>query len=37
MGVIRGLARAIGGVLLGVVGLLRGLADGVGSLLRRLV
>jgi hypothetical protein len=36
MGVLRGLGRAVGGLLLGVFGLLRGLLQGVGSLLRRL-
>jgi hypothetical protein len=37
MGVLRGLGRAVGGLLAGVFGLLRGLVQGVGSLLRRLV
>jgi hypothetical protein len=36
MGVIRGLVRAVGGLLAGVGGLLRGLLQGVGRLLRRL-
>jgi hypothetical protein len=36
MGVLRGLGRAVGGLLAGVFGLLRGLLQGVGSLLRRL-
>ena len=36
MGVIRGLGRAIGGLLAGVFGLLAGLVRGLGSLLRRL-
>jgi hypothetical protein len=37
MGVLRGLGRAVGGLLAGVFGLLRGLLQGVGRLLRRLV
>jgi hypothetical protein len=37
MGVIRGLARLVGGLLLGVGGLLRGVLGGVGRLFRRLV
>jgi hypothetical protein len=37
MGVLRGLARAVGGLLLGVVGLLRGLVTGTGRLVRRIV
>jgi hypothetical protein len=37
MGVLRGLGRAVGGLLAGVLGLLRGVLQGVGSLLRRLV
>jgi hypothetical protein len=37
MGVLRGLGRAVGGLLAGVFGLLRGVLQGVGSLLRRLV
>jgi hypothetical protein len=36
MGVLRGLGRAVGGLLAGVFGLLRGVLQGVGSLLRRL-
>jgi len=36
MGVIRGLVRAVGGLLAGVGGLLRGLFEGIGRLLRRL-
>lgn len=36
MGVLRGLGRAVGGLLAGVFGLLRGLVQGLGSLLRRL-
>jgi hypothetical protein len=36
MGVLRGLGRAIGGLLAGVFGLVRGLLEGVGRLLRRL-
>jgi hypothetical protein len=36
MGVLRGLVRAVGGLLAGVAGLLRGLAEGAGRLLRRL-
>ena len=37
MGLLRGLARAVGGLLAGVFGLLKGLVTGLGSLLRRLV
>jgi hypothetical protein len=37
MGVLRGLGRAIGGLLLGVFGLLKGVVTGLGSLVRRLV
>ena len=37
MGVIRGLARSVGGLLLGVGGLLRGVLGGVGRFFRRLV
>ena len=37
MGVIRGLARAVGGLLAGVVGLVGGLFQGLGRLVRRLV
>ena len=37
MGVIRGLARSVGGLLLGVGGLLRGVLGGVGRLFRRLI
>ena len=37
MGVLRGLFKAIGGLLAGVVGLLKGVLTGLGSLLRRLV
>jgi hypothetical protein len=37
MGVLRGLGRAVAGLLAGVFGLLRGLVQGVDSLLRRLV
>jgi hypothetical protein len=36
MGVLRGLGRAVGGLLAGIFGLLRGVLQGVGSLLRRL-
>jgi hypothetical protein len=36
MGLLRGLARAVGGLLIGVFGLLKGLVTGLGSLLRRL-
>jgi hypothetical protein len=36
MGVIRGLVRAVGGLLAGVGGLLRGLFEGIGRFLRRL-
>jgi len=36
MGVLRGLGRAVGGLLAGVFGLLRGVLQGVGNLLRRL-
>jgi hypothetical protein len=37
MGVLRGLVRAIGGLLMGVAGLLKGLLQGLGNLVRRLV
>jgi hypothetical protein len=37
MGLLRGLARAVGGLLVGVVGLLKGVVTGLGRLLRRLV
>jgi hypothetical protein len=37
MGVLSGLLRAVGGLLLGVVGLLKGLFVGLGNLVRRLV
>jgi hypothetical protein len=37
MGVIRGLARAVGGLLAGVGGLLQGLVQGIGRLFRRLL
>jgi hypothetical protein len=37
MGVLRGLGRAVGGLLAGVFGLLRGVLQGAGRLLRRLV
>jgi hypothetical protein len=37
MGVIRGLARSVGSLLLGLGGLLRGVLGGVGGPLRRLV
>ena len=37
VGVLRGVGRAVGGLLAGVFGLLRGVLQGVGSLLRRLV
>lgn len=37
MGVLRGLFRAVGGLLAGVGGLLTGLFQGVGRLVRRLV
>jgi hypothetical protein len=36
VGVLRGLFKAVGGLLAGVVGLLRGVIGGVGRLLRRL-
>jgi hypothetical protein len=36
MGVIRGLGRAVGGLLMGVGGLLSGIASGVGRFFRRL-
>jgi hypothetical protein len=36
MGLLRGLGRAVGGLLLGVFGLLKGLITGLGSLLRRI-
>ena len=36
MGLLRGLGRAVGGLLAGVFGLLKGLVTGLGSLLRRL-
>jgi hypothetical protein len=36
MGVLRGLGRAVGGLLAGVVGLLKGVVVGLGNLLRRL-
>jgi hypothetical protein len=36
MGLLRGLARAVGGLLAGVFGLLKGVITGLGSLLRRL-
>jgi hypothetical protein len=36
MGLLRGLGRAVGGLLLGVFGLLAGLLTGLGALLRRL-
>ena len=35
MGLLRGLVRAVGGLLIGVFGLLKGLLTGLGSLLRR--
>jgi hypothetical protein len=37
MGVIRGLVRAIGGLLAGIGGLVRGLFEGIGRFLRRLL
>jgi len=37
MGVLRGLGRAVGGLLLGVTGLLRGLLTGTGRLVKRIV
>jgi hypothetical protein len=37
VGVLRGLFRAVGGLLAGVVGLLVGVVAGLGRLLRRLV
>jgi len=37
MGLLTGLLRAVGGLLLGVVGLLKGLFAGLGRLVRRLV
>ena len=37
MGVIRGLSRAVGGLVLGIGGLVRGVLGGIGSLFRRLV
>ena len=36
MGLLRGLGRAVGGLLAGVFGLLKGILTGLGSLLRRL-
>jgi hypothetical protein len=36
MGLLRGLGRAVGGLLAGVFGLLKGLLTGLGSLLRRI-
>jgi hypothetical protein len=36
MGLLRGLGRAVGGLLVGVFGLLKGIVTGLGSLLRRL-
>jgi hypothetical protein len=36
MGVIRGLGRAVGGLLMGIGGLLTGIASGVGRFFRRL-
>jgi hypothetical protein len=36
MGLLRGLGRAVGGLLAGVFGLLKGVITGLGSLLRRL-
>jgi hypothetical protein len=36
MGLLRGLVRAVGGLLAGVFGLLKGLITGLGALLRRL-
>jgi hypothetical protein len=36
MGVIRGLGRAVGGLLAGVGGLLSGVVSGVGKFVRRL-
>ena len=37
MGLLRGLVRAIGGLLMGVAGLLKSLFQGLGNLVRRLV
>jgi hypothetical protein len=37
VGVIRGLAKAVGGLLAGVAGLLEGVVHGIGKLLRRLL
>jgi hypothetical protein len=37
MGVLRGLSRAVGGLLLGVGGLLRGVLTGTGRLVKRIV
>ena len=36
MGLLRGLARVVGGLLAGVAGLLKGILTGLGALLRRL-
>ena len=36
MGVLRGLFRAVGGLLAGIGGLLKGVFTGLGSFLRRL-
>jgi hypothetical protein len=36
MGVLRGLGRAVGGLLVGVLGLLKGVLAGLGRLVRRL-
>jgi hypothetical protein len=37
MGVLRGLAKAVGGLLAGIGGLLTGLFQGLGRFFRRLV
>jgi hypothetical protein len=37
MGVLRGLGRAVGGLLTGVFGLVGGLFQGLGRFVRRLV
>jgi len=37
MGVIRGLGRAVGGLLAGIGGLLAGVFQGLGRFVRRLV
>jgi hypothetical protein len=36
MGVLRGLGKALGGLVMGVGGLMRGVAGGLGRFVRRL-